>query len=203
MDRERLTELAFKTMGKRKSHLQREKGYIFYHCERVAKIALHLREALFPADASSDDVIFAGALFHDVTKGIEPHAATGAHLVQQLLQGYVSEREIQDVSEIIRLHNTRLREDQPFYVRVVQDADILDHFGSQEVWLKFLYGAHKDESVFDAVRLWESEEHENYVDKSRKSLNFELSRQIFDKKLQFHRRFAQRFKAESSGEIDF
>ncbi|CAG7628275.1 HD domain-containing protein [Paenibacillus allorhizosphaerae] len=203
MDRDRLTELAFKTMGKRKSHLQREKGYIFYHCERVAKIAIHLREALFPGDSSKDDVIFAGALFHDVTKGIEPHAATGAYLVPQLLQDYASNEEIQCVSEIVRLHNTRNREDQPFYVRIVQDADILDHFGSQEVWLKFMYGAHKDENVFDAVRMWESDEHEKYVAGSRNALNFELSRQIFNRKHSFHREFVQRFKAECGGQIDY
>ncbi|TCZ79287.1 hypothetical protein E0485_05310 [Paenibacillus albiflavus] len=80
MNIQTINEIALKTMSKRKSHLRRERGFIYYHGERVGKIALKLRENLFPDQASMDDIIYVGSLFHDVTKGIEPHNITGAHL---------------------------------------------------------------------------------------------------------------------------
>lgn len=49
---EKIHEIAFRTMGKRKSHLNRERGFIYYHCERVAKISIHLEKELFPDESS-------------------------------------------------------------------------------------------------------------------------------------------------------
>lgn len=88
-------------MGRRKAHLQREKGFIFYHCERVAKLSINLRNTLFPMDNLMDEIIYVGALFHDVTKGIEPHNKTGALLIKSLLKEECSEQELKEVSEII------------------------------------------------------------------------------------------------------
>lgn len=84
MDIEKINDIAFKTMSKRKSHLKREKGFIYYHCQRVAKVSLNLRKSLFPDKELKDKIIYVGALFHDVTKGIEPHNKTGAHMIRTL-----------------------------------------------------------------------------------------------------------------------
>lgn len=203
MDFQKINEVALKVMSKRKSHLRRERGFIYYHGQRVAKIALKLRESLFPEDSSMDDIIYLGALFHDVTKGIEPHNITGAHLIHSLLKDHCTEQELKLVSEIIELHNRRQHEEYPFYVKIVQDADVIDHFGSIQMWLKFYHGAHEEENVFDAIQLWESEDHELYIQSNRHVLNYDLSKQIFDQKVEFERLYQKRFTLECSGEIFF
>ncbi|MGZ9583691.1 HD domain-containing protein [Paenibacillus marinisediminis] len=198
-----IQEVAFKTMSKRKSHLQRERGFIYYHGERVAKIALRLRNAIFPEQDSMDDIIYMGALFHDVTKGIEPHNQTGAYLIPSLLKEYCTGQELTQVSEIIEFHNCRQQENQPFYVKIVQDADVIDHFGSLQMWLKFMYSAHTEENVFDAIRLWESAEHAQYIKNNRNVLNYDLSKEIYDKKIEFERAYQERFTLECNGEIEW
>lgn len=203
MDIEKINDIAFKTMSKRKSHLKREKGFIYYHCQRVAKVSLNLRKSLFPDKELKDKIIYVGALFHDVTKGIEPHNKTGAHMIRTLLQEECNEQEINDISEIIELHNSRNMEEHTYPVKIVQDADILDHFGSLEIWLKFIYSAHTEESVFDAIRLWDSKEHKNYLQESRNALNYDLSKELFDKKIMFEMDFQKRFKMECDGAIKF
>ena len=44
MEINRIEELAFKTMGKRKSHSKREKWYIYYYGLRTAKLAIAIRK---------------------------------------------------------------------------------------------------------------------------------------------------------------
>lgn len=204
MDINKVQEIARKSMGKRKSHLNRERGFIYYHGQRVANLAMHLRKSLFSHELTMDDIIYAGALFHDVTKGIEPHHLTGSELVHTLLNGACSVEELAGISEIIRYHNTRRQADSPdfpYYIRLVQDADILDHFGSMEIWLKFVYSGNNEENVFDAIQLWDSESYAKYVASSREALNYELSKDIFDEKLIFVEQFQARFRAECNGEI--
>lgn len=96
--------------------MNRERGFIYYHCERVAKISIHLRKELFPDDSSLDDRIYVGALFHDVAKGIEPHHQTGSALIRTLLQEECTGEELDDIADIIRYHNTRHQEDLPFFI---------------------------------------------------------------------------------------
>ena len=201
MNLEKINVIAFKTMGRRKSHLQREKGFIYYHCQRVAKISLNLRKTLFPVNESKDEIIYVVALFQDVTKGIEPHSKTGAQLIRSILSEECSNQEMNEISEVIEFHNERKQEELPFYIKIVQDADILDHFGSLEIWLKFLYSAHTEENVFDAIQLWESEEHNKYLQASRNALNYDLSKEIFDQKIEFESQFQKQFKIDCNGII--
>lgn len=92
---------------------------------------------------------------HDVAKGIEPHSKTGAHLIKALLEEECSPNDLDLISSIIEYHNKRNQDSLPFHIKIVQDADVLDHFGSLEIWLKFLYSGHTEENVFDAIQLWE------------------------------------------------
>ncbi|MEF2965835.1 HD domain-containing protein [Paenibacillus sp. M1] len=203
MNLDRINEIAFKTMGNRKSHLYREKGFIYYHCQRVAKLAINLRKELFSEQGSIDDIIYVGALFHDVAKGIEPHNETGAQLVKSLLRDELPPENLELVSDIIARHNTRDRNELPFYIKIVQDADILDHFGTLEIWLKIMYSAHAEENVFDAISLWDSEDYMKYLESSRSALNYAKSQEIFDMKIQFEKQFQDRFKLECKGEIHY
>ncbi|WNS45291.1 HD domain-containing protein [Paenibacillus sp. MMS20-IR301] len=203
MNRDTINEIAKNTMSYRKSHLHREKGFIYYHCQRVANISLSLRRELFPDEDSMDDIIYAAAMLHDVTKGIEPHQETGAVLVKSLLKDECSPEQLEFISDIIALHNVRNHEELPFYIKLVQDADMLDHFGSMNIWTKFLGSAHSEESVWETLRFWDSGEHKQFLVKARSQLNYSRSKDIFDQKLKFEQQFHERFKLECNGEVDF
>ncbi|AIQ29915.1 hypothetical protein P40081_18415 [Paenibacillus sp. FSL P4-0081] len=203
MNLDRISEIALNTMSHRKSHLQRETGFVYYHCQRVAKIALSLRKELFPDEGTMDDIMYVASIFHDVTKGIEPHQETGSVLVKSLLKDECSPEQLEFISDIIALHNIRNHEELPYYIKLVQDADMLDHFGTMDIWMKFFHSAHEEENVWDTIRFWESEEFDNYLKKSRGQLNYDRSKQIFDTKLKFELQFQERFKAECNGEVDF
>lgn len=201
MDREQVEQIAHQAMSRRKAHLHREKGFVYRHGKRVAELSLNLRRRLFPGDGSLDECLHAGALFHDVTKGIEPHAQTGALLAESLLRQVCTPEELEIVLRIIREHNRRGQAEAPFYVKIVQDADILDHFGTQEIWLNFMHQAYDESGPEESVAYWASEDYANYLAKSRFELNYERSRKIFDEKEVFRRQFAERFALESLGGI--
>lgn len=94
--------------------MNRERGFIYYHCERVAKISIHLRKELFPDDSSLDDRIYVGALFHDVAKGIEPHHQTGSALIRTLLQEECTGEELDDIAELFGIIIPVIRRICPF-----------------------------------------------------------------------------------------
>ena len=80
MDFARLNALAEGWMRTRQAHLERERGSVYFHGQRVAKGVLELRRRV-TEDASHDEILRAAAIFHDIGKGIEPHAQSGAALV--------------------------------------------------------------------------------------------------------------------------
>lgn len=197
---DKMTEIAYKAMGDRKTQLEREQGFIFYHCERVAKLSLNLRQKIIINDNSMDDIIYVGALFHDVAKGIEPHNEVGACLVKDLLKEQCTAEELVQISEIVKKHDMKKAvEEFPSHIKIVQDADKLDHMGSIQVWLRFLVGAHSEESISDSVDFWQGKYFNDYVKSTREKLNFDLTKSIFDEKVQFLNGFIERLKVEMNG----
>ncbi|SET21513.1 hypothetical protein [Paenibacillus sp. NFR01] len=69
--------------------------------------------------------------------------------------------------------------------------------------MEFMYSAHQEETALDALRYWSSEEDNIYIEKSREKLNFALSREMFDREIEFVNPFRKRFEAECDGDIDF
>jgi len=201
MDINVLKEIAYKLMANRKSHLEREKGFIYYHGLRVSKLSLKLREVILSEECSHDDIIVAASLFHDIAKGIEPHGKHGAILVKDILGDYCTTYEIGQIAEIIYYHNLRKKiNDYSECIKIVQDADILDHFGSIEIWMNFQYRAYKDEPMHNSLEFY-NKEFDYEVQKCRKLLNYDISHKIFDDKVSFVHSFMDRFKRETQGEF--
>ena len=113
MDLAAIKELAWQSMGERITHPQREKGFIYYHGQRVAAIALQLRELICPGDESYDQVILVGGWFHDVGKGLEPHWEYGALIAREMLKEHCSPRELEQIVEIVQGHTLRKQRDYP------------------------------------------------------------------------------------------
>lgn len=201
MDINVLKEIAYKLMGNRKAQLEREKGFIFYHGLRVSKLSLNLRKVILKEDSSHDDIITVASLFHDVAKGIEPHGKNGAVLVKDILRDYCSEDEINEIADIIYYHSLRKKNnDYSEYIKIVQDSDMLDHFGSMDVWLSFQHCAYKDEPIQKALAFFNNE-YNAEVQKCRALLNYDVSCEIFDNRVSFTNLFVDRLRREEEGEI--
>lgn len=203
MNIEYINKIAKDKMGKLKSHPMREKGFIYYHGLRTAKLALTLRKNIYPEISKYDDVIYAGALFHDIGKGIEPHQETGQVIVKHILEGQCTKQELDMVSEIVRLHCERkIPNDYPMWVRLVQDADILEHQGTSEIWINIAYSLYEERSYDYAIEWWQKNE-KCLIEKETfpEKMNFDLSKKIWYEKVNFVDEFIKRLEEESEGKI--
>lgn len=200
MDLQLIKARAFENLGKRKAHRRRETGFIYYHGERTAKLVISLRKLVLPEDTSMDDILQTAAFFHDVAKGIEPHSKYGAVLAREMLQDLCSEEELEKICELISLHTSRKKGNCDDYAKLLQDADLLDHFGSIELWMGIHYAAAEDWNVNTLVEFYQGEFNEMAA-KNRSLINYEVSERIFDDKFEFTHKFAERLAAENKGEI--
>ncbi|NMA85975.1 MAG: HD domain-containing protein [Tissierellia bacterium] len=202
MDINRIEELAFQKMGKRYSHSKREKGYIYYHGLRTAKLSIEIRKIIDEIDDSKDNIIYVSALFHDIAKGIEPHNENGSILIKQILKDECSYEKLMEIAEIIRCHNLRSsNEDWPKHIRIVQDADMLDHMGTMDVWLNFVYQAYDEKSVDASIEFYNDEEFKYHLEDCRRKLNYDISKKIFDDRIEFIHEFIVRLNIEGKGGI--
>lgn len=200
MDLEMIKEKAWQSMGKRQSHPDREPGYVFYHGQRVAQISLTLREMIFPDQTGDDDLIRVGGWFHDVGKGIEPHWEYGALICRKILQDLCPPERLEGIVQIVGSHTLRKTKEYPYYVKLVQDADILDHFGSQEIWLNFWHSAYRHQTVEDALAFYDKSYRE-HIQRVRGLLNYPESVVFFDEKDRFVTDFVERLSAEARGKL--
>ncbi|MDF2985115.1 MAG: hypothetical protein K0R50_625 [Eubacterium sp.] len=201
MNMEAIRELACKHLADRKAHREREKGFIFYHGERVGKIAVALREILLPGNSAKDEIMKAAAHFHDVAKGIEPHGEYGAVLVKEILKDHCSSHEIDEIAELIFYHQKRKKDpDYSEFIKIFQDADMLDHYGTIEIWMNFHYYAYMDQPIGESVKFYK-EHFDQHAADMKNLLNFDVSLAIFEDKIRFIKSFADRMSCEANGEI--
>ena len=202
MNFEKLDAVAQKLMKKRKAHPEREAGSIYDHGKRVAKLVITLRRAVVPEDNSMDDILRLAGMFHDIGKGIEPHAVFGAPLMKQAVMGLVRYEEAEEAARLILAHCDR-RPDEPVHdvwARLLQDADLLDHIGTYNIWMDIQYYAHVGGGV-EAEAEFLKENAQRYAKHYRKQLNFDITKRIYDDRIGFYLEYAKRFQAEAKGEV--
>ena len=193
MRQDQLRRIAEEQMAGRKEQKAREPGFLFYHGLRVAGIALELADALHIA--VDRDVLYAGALFHDIGKGAVAHNERGAEIALDLLRDLFDESHLARVVEIVRLHNQRGdAAEHPVAAKIVQDADALDHFGPASVWLTFYWSGVYGETIHDHIRYVASEETAAHHAARREALNFGVSRRFFDERLRWEKTFLEQFR---------
>ena len=202
MNFEKLNEIAVKLMKRRKAHREREAGSIYDHGQRVAKLVIMLRKEVAPEDGSMDDILRLAGMFHDIGKGIEPHAAFGAPIMKQAVKGIVTDEEADAAARLIEAHCDR-RPEEPvhdLWERLIQDADLLDHIGTYNIWMDIQYCAYKEMGVQEEAEFLRDKVGE-YARFHRTQLNFDVSRRIYDDRIGFYLEFTRRFLTESQGEI--
>jgi uncharacterized protein len=194
MNIEKIEQVACECMAGRQDTKEREPGWLFFHGRRVGRIALWLaRELTFKVD---QDVVYAGALFHDIGKGSEEHNEAGAAVTREKLAGLCLPAELDAICNIVRDHNQR--DHTPRHteaVRLVQDADVLDHAGHMDIWMAFYWSGIHCETFQDHVNFIQGEENAATQARMRDGLNFDLSRRIFDDRIDFEKKFFAQFKS--------
>ena len=202
MELYRIKEVAVERLKSSRSHGWKELGNKYFHGERVARLAVELRKRIFPGNDSHDDILTAAAWLHDIANGCSgDHAAEGARIVRELISGFCSSGELDEICGIIAVHDDRsARRVYSDWVRLHQDADHLDHFGAYDVWMVSLWTLEQGGSVLDAAD-YLAHGRNAEMPRYRSELNFELSRRILDEKAEFQRRFGERLLIEGRGDI--
>lgn len=196
-----LDEVAAKLMKTRKAHKERERGFVYYHGKRVANSALELRKLLFPDDASGDDALRLAGMFHDVGKGLSPHAQYGSVIFPEAVKGLVEDDAlIRQAAQMIAHHGDRQIGPSPYdkWTQLLQDADLLDHSGCYGVWMCAQFYSYFDGCMADGVQ-FHAETSEKYYEDNVGLLNFELSKKIFRDKVDAEQTFFKRAAYEAEG----
>lgn len=183
MDLERIERIAHENMAQRKTHEAREPGYALYHGRRTAQIALELADL---TDNTIDhDLLYVGALFHDIGRGADPHNEVGARMVRDLLDGVCEPEELDAIADLVLKHCQRLHPEYGLEVKLLQDADLLDRIGPIAVWRSFYWSATYGEKIEDALQAYHSEDRARSRSWMRNALNYPVSVHIFDERKAF------------------
>ena len=202
MDLAKIEQLAEKLMAHRKVHAEREVGGAHAHGKRVAVLAAELKKRIFPGEHGISDELKAAAWFHDVGKGIEPHARYGAAITREALSGLCTKEQLDEICAYVSEHAYRDPQNNSYSAntKLLQDADLLDHYGTFAVWMDFFYDSHKEKSFSESAV-----DNDFHLEKHRKTardaLNYNESKRIFDEKIAFVSAFYARMRIEAEGLI--
>ncbi len=201
MNRDRLLDIAREAMAGRKTHRGRERGFVFHHGRRTARLALSLHEALGRPEGLDPDGLFAAGLFHDVGKGAPAHHEAGARAARALLAGEVDAEALERIAFLIENHSHRGRPELPLDVHVLQDADLLDHFGAPMIWLLVSFAASHGRSPRATLAYYHGEVHRRHLEGSRAALNLPAALRAFDARRRLELDFLARLEAEEDGAL--
>jgi uncharacterized protein len=192
MNLKKIEEIAQNQMKNRQDFKGREPGWILYHGRRTGKIALHLADKL--NIRVNQDILYIACLFHDIGQGKELHNEVGANLTCELLDGILTPSELAEISDIIRHHNQRKKSNNfSQSVKLVQDADIIDHVGLIDVWMAFYYSGAHGESIHDHITFFEGDDRMQHRNFRRKHLNFDISLKLLEERIKLSDDFFAKF----------
>lgn len=201
MNEEQIHLILREYLANGRSHSWKEKGNKYYHGLRTAVLAKKLRQTLFPQDQEADPVLTVASWFHDLCNGQQDHERLGAEETGRLLSGLCPPTQLQTIQQLIRFHDTR--DHKPEYshrLLLLQDADLLDHFGTYDLWITFRYAMEEEMSLEETVQ-WllkvRGGERQTYFNK----LNFPLSQSIYLVRFDYVQKIALRMQGEIRGEI--
>lgn len=187
-----------------------ETGYRFHHGQRVAQLALRLAEV---ESLSVDrDLLFIGALLHDVGKAGEQgkgHGPRGARLIEEQIAPLFSPEELRLVTTIVASHylrpKSKFQRNQPdpgwpAEVLLVQDADTLDHFGANGIWIAMHWATHEKRNQPDTIARHFGVDQEWHRE-SRQAMNYPSAVAELEQRIAFMTAFMQRWSREDRGQL--
>jgi len=191
-----------------------EPGYRFHHGLRVGGLAVSLGKRLGVSQAQLDLLYVAGVV-HDVGKsgylGTDAHGPRGEAIVRARLTEWLDKDEMERVAQMVAHHYERPRSQwykgkvPPQWsddILIIQDADILDHYGMTFVWSAVLR-AHKDglSPMQMLETFWRGTHERDVRDEAHRSLNFEESRAELNVRFEKAELFFRALFEEQMGEF--
>ncbi|MCL2408825.1 MAG: hypothetical protein FWC96_04330 [Oscillospiraceae bacterium] len=197
-----IKQIAQAEMENKRSSPHNERGDKYTHGERTATLAVRLRQLVLPDERGYDDILTVAAWLHDISNGVDNHWTIGAERVRELLSGHCTAEELGQICGIIAVHDDRNPESNNYSnaIKIHQDADHLDHFGTLDIWRMVAHTIGFDNTINDALAYYQHQWPEDTA-RWRGELNFELSRKIFDDRTAFAASFIERFTVELTGGI--
>ncbi len=204
---QKLLNISWNEMGTSHSP-NREQGYRYYHGKRASKLACEIARNEHLCEKINCISLIAASLFHDIGKCMpendyDDHAKRGSIAVGKLLSGLFCRDSHKVVTEAIYWHNKRDESPDTLCVEglILQDADILDHFGAQAVWLTIFNTAVDNNSVDEALKLWDSDQMNSWTDYAAGHLNFPTSQAAMQKRLDRTEQFFRHLRRENAGHL--
>lgn len=198
LDISKIEKTAVKVLKKMDAQDGREKGYVYFHGRRTADLAVKIySDVKMDEDVGDATLLYVAGLFHDVGKGKAHHALAGSKMLADLIGSELTKEQLEEVQRLVREHN--LRENPNTCMvdsKALQDADTLDHFGVQGIWLSIYYTARERNTQLDMLDYYRSRAHQEYAREKFEGLNFALSRKIFKEKLAYQSEFLRRIAQE-------
>ncbi len=205
MDIASIKNLAYEIMGD-KEEIPHGVGYRLFHGYRVGAIAEKLAIKL----GEPTDLLFVAGILHDIGKdkaghpeddGVM-HGPRGGEIVRNRFVHYMSVDELHRIIAMVQNHNARPKskwfvdKEKPIHpteVLIIQDADLLDHFGDEGINITLNWARFFKKTREQILKEWRfGERTAKMHEEVRRSLNFEASVEEFDRRLkQMHEFFAK------------
>ncbi len=203
MDIELINKIAEENMKNMVSHADREKGWCLAHGRRTAYLALNLRKKLFPGNTASDDIIYTAGLFHDIGKLHSDHEKAGALITRNLLDEHCTAEEMDEIAYIISNHNAYGCDKSSLTnnLKLVQDADVIDHQGAVFIWLTMHMAAEKGIGVDEVLSRFEKYDTPDNILRNGGLLNFEFSKELISARYEYEREFFRKLRDEQYGTL--
>jgi uncharacterized protein len=193
MEIDRIEAVAEAEMASRQDLRYREPGWILHHGKRTGHIARHLLHTL-GLNVCPNTVYVAG-LFHDIGKGQDRHNEVGARRCRELLSDLVPADTLGVICDTVESHHKRKKSDSfSDCTKLVQDADLIDHVGLIDIWMAFYWSGSRRESIHDHIAWFKGDESRRWRGYMRNHLNFDVSRQILEDRIEKSDRFFTEFQ---------
>jgi len=188
-------------MSQKRSSPYNEIGDKYAHGERTANLALWLRKRVLPAETAYDSILTVSAWFHDICNGTANHGELGAQRTRELLASHTTPDELEEICQIISVHDDRSHgENYPCIIKIHQDADHLDHFGTLDIWRSVAYTTGNNRTMDDALGFFSNIRPAEAI-RWRSELHFDISRRIYDDRAAYMQSFIDRLEVEGRGGI--
>ena len=197
-----IKQIVHTEMSGKRSAPYKEIGNKYAHGERTSALALKLRQRILPCDDSSDSILTVAAWFHDIRNGMPDHDTLGAAHTKELLTGHITADELEQICHIIAVHSDHNPNNTNYsdIVKIHQDADHLDHFGTLDVWINVAHTVGNDRTIKDLLEFCENER-PALATRWRSELHYDLSKRIYDNREQYMKSFIERLAVEGIGGI--
>jgi HD superfamily phosphodiesterase len=200
MDFQKINDIAFNWFGNTATFHFMEKGNKYDHGQRVANLSKIIRKNVLPVDDTHDDILTVAGWFHDCMHNQKDHAKLGADKALELLKDELTPSQLDELYEVILLHDRRDLRDLPDFIKIQQDADLLDHFGVFEIWIHFAYSISSGMNLKKSCE-WLLNERPREDEKYLNELHFDFSKKVYKEKAEFLHKFTMRMAIEADGKI--